>query len=179
VRVKFDQDPDPNGSALAWLPGSGSGSALRYRYKAVSGSALKPMRIHNTVHRCFFRQEGHVHRLQHADRGCQVPGPHQLWRYNRNSQQLLKLCHSQLGELIINSKARKEDNVFHLYLHRYFRAVRKPKYLLPAGFRICINLIRIRIQHFILNTDPNPGILWPKIEKNLQLKKKITFFISF
>jgi hypothetical protein len=101
------------------------------------------------VYRCplMLRQEGHVHCLQHADRGRQVPGPHQLWRYNRNSQQLLKLCHSQLGELIINSKARKEDNVFHLYLHRYFRVVRKPKYLLPAGFRIRI--------HF--DTDPDPA----------------------
>ncbi len=45
VTLKSDQDPDPHGSELVWLPGSGS--ALRE--KAGSGSALKPMRIHNTA----------------------------------------------------------------------------------------------------------------------------------
>jgi hypothetical protein len=122
------------------------------------------------------RQEGHVHRLQHTDRGCQVPGPHQLWRYNRNSQQLLKICHSQLGELIIYWKAREEENAFHLYLHLYFRAVRKTKYLLLAGFRIRIHLIRIRIQHFRLNTYRSGSK--KKIEKNLQPKKNNFFFIK-
>ncbi len=39
-----------------------------------------------------------------------------------------------------------------------------------AVFRIRIHLIWIRIQHFRLNTDPDPGFWWPKIEKNLQLK---------
>ncbi len=44
-----------------------------------------------------------------------------------------------------------------------------------AVFRIRINLIRIRIriQHFWLNTGPDTGFWWPKIGKNLQLKKKI------
>jgi hypothetical protein len=32
--LKSDQDPDPHGSALNWLP--------------ESGSAVKPMRVHNT-----------------------------------------------------------------------------------------------------------------------------------
>jgi hypothetical protein len=34
----------------------------------------------------------------------------------------------------------------------------------------------IRIQHVRLNTNPDPGFLCPKIEKNLQLK---TFFKKF
>jgi hypothetical protein len=37
-------------------------------------------------------------------------------------------------------------------------------------FRIRIHLIRIWIQHFRLNTDPDPGFCWPKMGKNLQLK---------
>ncbi len=36
-----------SGSTLVGLPGSGS--ALRYKSASVSGSALKPMRIHNTL----------------------------------------------------------------------------------------------------------------------------------
>ncbi len=34
-----------------------------------------------------------------------------------------------------------------------------------------------RIQHFRLNTDPepDPGFWWPKVKKNLQLKKKFFF----
>jgi hypothetical protein len=43
---------------------------------------------------------------------------------------------------------------------------------------IRIHLIRIQIQHFRLNTDPDPGFWWPKIEKNLELKKKYFFFKS-
>jgi hypothetical protein len=50
------------------------------------------------------------------------------------------------------------------------------KFSLPPGFRIRIHLIRIRIQHFGLNTDPDPmriqGFYDQKLEKNLQLKKK-------
>ncbi len=42
-------------------------------------------------------------------------------------------------------------------------------------FRIRILLIRIRILHFTLNTDPNPGFWWPKIDKHLSWKKKIIF----
>jgi hypothetical protein len=53
-----------------------------------------------------------------------------------------------------------------------------------------IHLIRIRIQNFRLNTDPDPdpiririqGFLFPKIEKNLELKKnffsKTTIYLS-
>ncbi len=41
-------------------------------------------------------------------------------------------------------------------------------YLFP-GFRVCIHLIRIRIQHFRLNTDPDPirmrGFFDQKLEK--------------
>jgi hypothetical protein len=40
-------------------------------------------------------------------------------------------------------------------------------------FRIRIHLIRIRIQHFRLNTDPEPWFWWTTIVKNLQLKKNI------
>ncbi len=49
-----------------------------------------------------------------------------------------------------------------------------------AGLRIRIHFIRIRIQHFRLNTDPDPdpSFWWPEIEKNLQLKKKNIFFLS-
>jgi hypothetical protein len=38
--------------------------------------------------------------------------------------------------------------------------------------------IRIRIQHFRLNSDPDPGFWWTKIWKNLQLKKKLNFQIK-
>ncbi len=44
VTGKFDQDPDPDGSALVWLPGSRSAA----RKKAGSGSGLNPSRIHIT-----------------------------------------------------------------------------------------------------------------------------------
>ncbi len=37
-----------------------------------------------------------------------------------------------------------------------------------SGLRILIHLIRIRIQHFKLNTEPDPGVLM----KNVQVKKK-------
>jgi hypothetical protein len=40
------------------------------------------------------------------------------------------------------------------------------------------HLIQIRIQHFRLNTDLDPGFWWSKIEKNLQLKKNYVFFFS-
>jgi hypothetical protein len=39
-----------------------------------------------------------------------------------------------------------------------------------AGLRIRIHFIRIRIQHFWLNTNTDPDPI-PKIEKKLQLKK--------
>jgi hypothetical protein len=43
-------------------------------------------------------------------------------------------------------------------------------------FQILINFIRIRIRHFRLHTDPNPGVLMnQKIEKNSQQK----FFFLF
>ncbi len=48
LTLNSDQDPDPHSSALVCLPGSGS--ALR---KAVSGSVLKLMRIHNIAY--FYR----------------------------------------------------------------------------------------------------------------------------
>jgi hypothetical protein len=49
VDLKFNQDPDPLGFTLVWLPGSrdGLGSAPRKKGGSGSGSALKPMRIHN------------------------------------------------------------------------------------------------------------------------------------
>jgi len=37
--------------------------------------------------------------------------------------------------------------------------------------RIRIHFIRIRNQHFRLNTNPDPGLYWPKIGKKFQLKK--------
>ncbi len=33
-------------------------------------------------------------------------------------------------------------------------------------------------QHFRLNTDPDPGFWWPKIDKNFQLKKNLPFPVS-
>jgi hypothetical protein len=51
-----------------------------------------------------------------------------------------------------------------------------------AGFRIRINLIRIRIQLLRLETNPDPdpiriqGFNDQKLEKKLQLKKKLNFF---
>ncbi len=50
--------------------------------------------------------------------------------------------------------------------------------VLEAGLRIRIHFIRIRVQHFRLNTDPDPGLEWQKIEKKLQLKKKLNFLWS-
>jgi hypothetical protein len=37
--------------------------------------------------------------------------------------------------------------------------------------------IRIRIQHFRLNTDPDLGVWWPIIENNLQLEKFSFIFL--
>ncbi len=45
-------------------------------------------------------------------------------------------------------------------------------------FRIRIHLIRIWIQHYRQNTYPDPEFWWPKIEKNLQLKKRLYFLIK-
>ncbi len=58
------------------------------------------------------------------------------------------------------------------------KALKKP------GLRIRIHFIRIRIQHFRLNTDPDPiriririqGFNDQKLEKKLQLNKKLIFF---
>ncbi len=55
--------------------------------------------------------------------------------------------------------------------------------VISPGEYIRIHLIRIRIQHFRLNTDPVPdpiriqGFWWQKIWKNLQ-PKKMNFFLS-
>jgi hypothetical protein len=49
---------------------------------------------------------------------------------------------------------------------------------LEAGFRIRIHLIRIRIQHFRLNTNPDPGFLSPKVDKQFTAEKKLNFFGS-
>ncbi len=49
---------------------------------------------------------------------------------------------------------------------------------LNAVFRIRILLIRIRIQHFRLTTDQDPGFWWAKIGKNLQQKKKFLFLLK-
>ncbi len=48
--------------------------------------------------------------------------------------------------------------------------------VLGSGFRIRIHLIRIRIQHFRLNTDPDPGFLWPKNWKKFTAEN--FYFIS-
>ncbi len=42
-------------------------------------------------------------------------------------------------------------------------------------FRIRIHLIRIRIQNFGLNTDPDPGFWWPKLK---QFTAKKIFFLN-
>ncbi len=39
-------------------------------------------------------------------------------------------------------------------------------------------MLRIRIQHFRLNTDPDPGFLWPKIEQIYSWKFFLYFFWS-
>ncbi len=54
------------------------------------------------------------------------------------------------------------------------------KVVLAPGLRIRIHFIRIRIQlqHFRLNTDPDPGFWGPKIEKKITAEKKIKFFGS-
>jgi hypothetical protein len=49
---------------------------------------------------------------------------------------------------------------------------------LKVVFRIRIHWARIRIQQFRLNTDPDPGFWWPKIEKNFLLNQKFIYFIS-
>ncbi len=50
---------------------------------------------------------------------------------------------------------------------------------LQSVFRIRIHWVRIRIQHFRLNIDPDPdpGFWWPKILKNLKLKTFDIFFL--
>ncbi len=72
-------------------------------------------------------------------------------------------------------KYRKNKQVltFHKFLTKRQNLIACEK----AVFRICIHLIRIRIQHFRLNTDPepDPGCWWPKIWQNLLL----TFFLQF
>ncbi len=50
--------------------------------------------------------------------------------------------------------------------------------LYETGLRIRIHFIRIWIQHFRRNTNPDLGLYWPKIGKKLLLKKKFNFFLS-
>ncbi len=55
--------------------------------------------------------------------------------------------------------------------------------IFPLGLCIRSHVIRILIQHFRLNTDPDPGFWWQKSEQNLQLKKtvfwsKTTIYLS-
>ncbi len=55
--------------------------------------------------------------------------------------------------------------------------------LFGSRFRIRIHLIRIRIQHFRLNTDPDPGFLWSKNWKkftaeNFLFISKTTIYLS-
>ncbi len=55
------------------------------------------------------------------------------------------------------------------------------KAAIVAGLRIHIHFIRIRIQHFRLNTDPDPdlqGFNDQKLKKKLQLKKNLIFWIK-
>ncbi len=48
-------------------------------------------------------------------------------------------------------------------------------------FQIRIHWVLIRIEHFRLNTDPDPdqGFLWPKIEKNITSKHVFVKFLNF
>ncbi len=43
-------------------------------------------------------------------------------------------------------------------------------------FRIWIHWFRIRIQHFRLNTNPDPGFWWPIIEKKIYGQKFLSYF---
>ncbi len=44
-------------------------------------------------------------------------------------------------------------------------------------FRIRVHWVRIRIQHFRLNTDPDPGFWWLDIEKIYSWKKNLIYFL--
>jgi hypothetical protein len=72
-------DPDLHGSALVGVPGfgSGSGSALRQEAGSRSGSALKPMQIHNTEKRYLkvagAEEEFHFDVLHTDYRRCSSP----------------------------------------------------------------------------------------------------------
>ncbi len=65
------------------------------------------------------------------------------------------------------------------YLHSMSK---KRNYWLLPGLRIRINFIRIRIQHFRLNTDPDPiriqGLNDQKLKKTNTAEKKFLFFLS-
>jgi hypothetical protein len=69
VTLKSDMaaDPNPHGFVLVWLPVSGCGSTLGK--KAGSGSALKPMRIHNTAFLQMFTSQRFFFRLNYPNNG--------------------------------------------------------------------------------------------------------------
>jgi hypothetical protein len=68
-------------------------------------------------------------------------------------------------------------------LAAYFRHSRQSQMeyncaLIKAGWRIRIHLIRIQIQHFRLNTDPDPGALMTKNRKQFIAEKFVlNFFV--
>ncbi len=51
--------------------------------------------------------------------------------------------------------------------------------MIKCRVAFCIYFLRIRIQHLRMTTnpDPDPGLSWPKIEKNLQLKIFCIYFL--
>jgi hypothetical protein len=68
-----------------------------------------------------------------------------------------------------------QDAPFHLQM-LFFNAFFSPGFWQGCGFRI--HLIRIRIQHFRLNTDPDPGVLMTKNVKKFTAEKKLIFYGS-
>jgi len=58
---------------------------------------------------------------------------------------------------------------------KYIQFVCKSNYTAPE-LRIRIHFIRIQIQHFRLNTDPDPGVLMTKNRKKNLAKTNFTKF---
>ncbi len=80
-----------------------------------------------------------------------------------------------------DSTNRKEvGHRFHARLHGHYsylcKADRRQAPLAVSQIRV--HLTRNQIRNFRLNTEPDPGFWWQKIEKNLQLKKTNIFLIK-
>jgi hypothetical protein len=88
--------------------------------------------------------------------------------------------HSLVGERT-GGGANSDDEEKALYSRNSIIPIRLKMLMSTPGLRIRIHFIQIRIQHFRLNTDPDPiriqGFNDQKMEK-VQLKKKITFYLD-